>query len=340
VQALRAADEPDVTYVGGRGGIEEALTARAGVRFVGIPAGGVHGLAPWRAAQNVFKLIRGWWAALRLGRRERPAALFATGGYASVPVALATWILGVPILVFLPDVEPGLAVRFIARLASRVAVTVEESRAHFPDHKVEVTGYPVREDFYGVDPIEAREALGLAKEGLVLLVVGGSRGARSINIALKENLERVLEMAQVVHLSGQLDWPWVRESRDSLSEGLRERYVAAPYLHEMGYALASADLALCRAGASALGELPFFGLPAVLVPYPHAWRYQRVNAEWLAERGAAVMLKDEQLEDELEPTLRQLLADEERLERMANRARALSRPDSAARLANILVALP
>ena len=345
VQALRAADKEngsdpvEVVYVGGKGDIEASLAERAGVRFVGIPAGGVHGLAPQKAVQNVFKLIRGWWAAVRLGRRERPSALFATGGYASVPVALAAWLLRVPILVYLPDVEPGLAVRFIARLAWRVAVTVEESRAHFRPKKVVVTGYPVRSTFHDVDRHAAREALGLASADPVLLVMGGSRGARSINRALGEVLEQVLDMTQVVHLSGRLDWAWASERRDALPEGLRQRYALFPYLHDMGSALASADLALCRAGASTLGELPFFGLPAILVPYPHAWRYQRVNAAWLSEQGAAVTLRDEQLKDELLPMLRQLLADEERLSRMENRARALARPEAATRLAEVLLRL-
>jgi UDP-N-acetylglucosamine--N-acetylmuramyl-(pentapeptide) pyrophosphoryl-undecaprenol N-acetylglucosamine transferase len=352
VQALRAAGDDalasavaevgsvDVTYVGGIGGIERTLAARANVHFVGIPAGGVHGLAPQRAVQNVFKLLRGWRAAYALGLRERPAALFATGGYASVPVALAAWMLRVPILVYLPDVEPGLAVRFIARLASKVAVTVEASRAYLPDRKVVVTGYPVRGAFQDVDRLEAREALGLTADAPVLLVMGGSRGARSINRAVCENLEQIVGMAQVIHLTGELDWPWVSEQRDRLPEKLRARHAAFPYLHEMGQALASADLALCRAGASTLGELPFFGLPAVLVPYPHAWRYQRVNAKWLTERGAAVTVRDERLRDTLLSTLEQLLMDRRRLVQMEDRARALSRPDAAARLAETLLRLP
>lgn len=152
-------------------------------------------------------------------------------------------------------------------------------------------------------------------------------------------MEQVLDMAQLVHLSGELDWPRVSQRRDELPEGLKGRYHAVSYLHEMGEALAAADLAVCRAGASTLGEMPFFGLPAVLVPYPHAWRYQRVNAEWLAQRGAAVTLEDERLERELLPMLRQLLTDRERLNRMGDRAQALSRPDAAARLAQALLIL-
>jgi len=103
--------------------------------------------------------------------------------------------------------------------------------------------------------------------------------------------------------------------------------------------LVAADLALCRAGASTLGELPFYGLPAVLVPYPHAWRYQRVNADWLTGRGAAVMLRDERLHDALLPTLRSLLTDRDRLDQMGACAAALSRPDAASRLAETLLRL-
>lgn len=314
----------------------------------------MHGLAPWHKARNLIKLMQGWRAAYRLGRRERPAALFATGGYASVPVALAAWTLRTPILVYLPDIEPGWTVRFIARLATRVAVTVEDSRAYFPPSvppnnggderggKVVVTGYPVRAEFHShlFGRTEARAALGLALDEPVLLVLGGSRGARSLNQALGGELERILELTQVVHVSGELDWPWVSERREALPAALKARYHAFSYLHEeMGPALAAADLAVCRAGASTLGELPFFGLPAVLVPYPHAWRYQRVNAEYLTGRGAAVVLEDGRLHEELLPTVSHLLGDRAALGEMAGRMRALARPDAAAHLAGELLTL-
>lgn len=341
MQALTAEPGPfDVLYVGGAGGVEERLARRAGLSFAGVPAGGVHGLGLWRAAQNVIKVLQGCMAAYRLGRCERPAVLFATGGYASVPVAVAAWTLRVPVLVYLPDVEPGLAVQVIARLAARVAVTVEDSRAYFPAHRVVVTGYPVRSEFYGLDRGQARDALGLVPGVPVLLVWGGSRGARSINRALSGILEPILDLAQVVHICGELDWPWVAERRNMLPAALKTRYHAFPYLdEEMGAALAAADLALCRAGASTLGELPFFGLPAVLVPYPHAWRYQRVNADWLAERGAVVWLRDERLDADLLPALRHLLGDPAGLADMAEQMRSLARPDAAARLAAELKAM-
>jgi UDP-N-acetylglucosamine--N-acetylmuramyl-(pentapeptide) pyrophosphoryl-undecaprenol N-acetylglucosamine transferase len=288
---------------------------------------------------NLFKLTRGFWAALSLGRRERPQALFVTGGYASVPVALAAWVLRIPILLYLPDIEPGLAVRFIARLAKRIGVTTEDSIEYFPADKVVVSGYPIRPEFATCERSAARRKLGLGQREPVLLVFGGSHGARSINMALVEGLTELLQQVQVVHISGELDWPWVSQRAEQLPSPVRMRYHLHSYMHEIWEAFAAADLAVCRAGASTLGELPFFGLPAVLVPYPHAWRYQRVNAEWLAGRGAAVQLKDEQLGRELLPLVRDLLGQRERLAQMSQMSRALARPQSAARLADELRAL-
>ncbi|MBN1977967.1 MAG: UDP-N-acetylglucosamine--N-acetylmuramyl-(pentapeptide) pyrophosphoryl-undecaprenol N-acetylglucosamine transferase [Anaerolineae bacterium] len=331
---------PEILYVGGKGKVEEQLAARAGLRFVGVPVGGIHGLPPWQVAWNLTKLAWGWLAVLLMGLRQRPAALFATGGYASVPVALAAWMLRVPILVYLPDMEPGWAVRFVARLAARVGVTVEEAAAHFPAHKAVVTGYPVRAEFHSVDRAEARSAFGLTlDEAPVLLVMGGSTGAQGINRPFCEMLEQGLELAQVIHVTGKIDWPWIQERREALPAALHARYQIHDYVHDMGKAFAAADLVVCRAGASILGELPFFGLPAVLVPYPHAWEYQRVNADWLAERGAAVRLQEERLGEELLPTLRRLLGEREARAAMAEHMQALARPDAAARLAGELLAL-
>ncbi|MFL7793050.1 MAG: glycosyltransferase, partial [Anaerolineae bacterium] len=329
---------PQVLYVGGKGKVEEQLAQRAGLRFAGVPVGGIHGLPPWQVAWNLTKLAWGWLAVLLLGLHERPAALFATGGYASVPVALASWMLRVPILVYLPDMEPGWAVRFIARLATRVGVTVEEAAAHFPAQKVVVTGYPVRAEFHQVDRAEARSTFGLTLDAPVLLVMGGSTGAQGINRPFGEILEQVLELAQVIHVTGKTDWPWAQERREALPAALHTRYQVHDYVHDMGKAFAAADLVVCRAGASILGELPFFGLPAVLVPYPHAWEYQRVNADWLAERGAAVRLQEERLSEELLPTLRRLLGEREVRAAMAEHMQALARPDAAARLAGELLA--
>ncbi len=127
----------------------------------------------------------------------------------------------------------------------------------------------------------------------------------------------LLEKAQIVHLTGELDWPAVKENTKGLDQDKRLRYHAYPYLHEeMGAALAAADLVVSRAGASTLGEYPLFGLPAILVPYPYAWRYQKVNAGYLSEHGAAIMLEDSRLQEELRSTVVDLLDHPQKLAAM------------------------
>lgn len=338
-QALQAA-APDakLTWVGSENGMEAQLVARAGLSFIGIPAGGLHGVALLNAVRNGWQLTRGAFSALRHMQRERPNAILTTGGYVSGPVAVAAAWQRVPIVVYLPDIEPAQSVKAAARLATRIGVTVEDSRAFLPAEKVVVTGYPLGERITRWSRVTGRRALNLPLDGLALLVFGGSRGARSINRALLPQLPALTELADVLHVSGELDWPEVSAAREALPETAKARYHAHPYLHdEMGAAMAAADLVVCRAGASILGEFPYFGLPAILVPYPYAWRYQKVNATWLADRGAALVVEDATLAEQLAPTVRSLLLDESRREAMAIATRALARPDAAQRLAELVL---
>lgn len=320
--------------------MEAELVTREGLDFRSIPAGGVHGVGPVRMARNTFRLLQGGWFALRLLREDRPQVMFTTGGYLSVPTALAARLRGVPVALYLPDVEPGLSVKFVASFAQAIGVTVEDSRAFVPERKVTVTGYPLGGRVTRWERDTGRQSLGLAGDEPVLLVFGGSRGARSINRAVIANLEALLTLAQIVHVTGHLDWEEVTEARGKLRPEQQKRYHAYVYLHdEMGAALAVADLAVSRAGASILGEFPYFGLPAVLVPYPYAWRYQKVNAAWLADRGASTVVEDAMLREQLVPTVAALLDDESRLVAMRQSARSLARPNAAGKLAEMILSL-
>jgi UDP-N-acetylglucosamine--N-acetylmuramyl-(pentapeptide) pyrophosphoryl-undecaprenol N-acetylglucosamine transferase len=142
---------------------------------------------------------------------------------------------------------------------------------------------------------------------------------------------------EVIHLSGQLDWQEVEQESRKLPAGLAGRYHPYPYLHEeIGAALSAANLVVSRAGASCLGEYPFFGLPAILVPYPYAWRYQHVNAEYLVKHGAAVVLPDEQLGEKLLDLVSNLMQDQRRRQAMSEAMLSLSQPQAAGAIAGIL----
>jgi UDP-N-acetylglucosamine--N-acetylmuramyl-(pentapeptide) pyrophosphoryl-undecaprenol N-acetylglucosamine transferase len=188
--------------------------------------------------------------------------------------------------------------------------------------------------------VEARSFFAFQEQLPVLMVLGGSRGARSINQALVNALPELLKDLQVIHISGNLDWEMVEQFRGGLSTEQLSRYRPYPYLHdEIGAAMALADLVLTRAGASILGELPAFGLPAILVPYPYAWRYQRLNASYLVKRGAAVQLDESQLAGQIIPLVRELLGDKEKLATMSEAMRSLAKPEAATRIATILMNL-
>jgi UDP-N-acetylglucosamine--N-acetylmuramyl-(pentapeptide) pyrophosphoryl-undecaprenol N-acetylglucosamine transferase len=169
------------------------------------------------------------------------------------------------------------------------------------------------------------------------LVFGGSKGARSINRALLAELAKLLEHTQVIHITGEASWAEVSAAINGLPADLVERYHAFPYLHgDMGAAFAAADLALCRAGASTLGELPHFRLPAVLVPIPLKSHLQHANAAYLQERGAVQILSDERMAASLTSTIIGLLQDQPRLQQMSAAMAALARPQAAQQIAELL----
>jgi UDP-N-acetylglucosamine--N-acetylmuramyl-(pentapeptide) pyrophosphoryl-undecaprenol N-acetylglucosamine transferase len=332
-------NKAEVLWVGGEGGMEAQLVARANVPFKAIPAAGIHGVGLKSLPGNIIRLVRGFFASRRILHDFNPDVLFFTGGYVAVPMALAG--KRVPIALYVPDIQPALALKTLARFADKIAVTTQDSFRYFKrtDHLV-LTGYPTRPDLAKWTRSAGRRSLGLSDDVPVLLVFGGSKGAHSINEAVLANLPALLEKVQVIHITGELDWLTVETKAKEISGDQANRYHMFPYLHdEMGAALAAADLAISRAGASTLGEFPLFGLPAVLVPYPYTWRYQKVNADSLVQQGAAIKLEDDRLSDTLVSTVSDLIDHPEKLVSMRVAMQRLAHPEAASEIAHQLFAL-
>ncbi len=325
---------------------ESALPFRA------LPAAAVRGRGPAALLRNSATLTGGVLMARRLLREVQPAAILGTGGYVCVPLFVAARTAGIPTLIYLPDVVPGLAIKLLARLADQVACNVADSQHYLPQrgHRrrpLLVTGYPVREELFRQDRARCRAACGLEPALPVLLVYGGSRGARSINRAIEALLPNLLELAQIIHVCGREgDETWLRAAAERLDERLQARYRLFPYLDNQGTttmirAFGAADLALCRSGASTLAELPAAGLPAVLVPYPYV--HQDENADYLVRHGAAVKVPDAAMlanehgqGGELFSALHRLLIHTEERDTMAQHCASLARPDAAHHLAAAL----
>ena len=321
----------EALWVGGEGGMEAQLVERSGISFKAIPAAGVHGISLRTLPRNLWQLSRGLrvpahpahFQARRavLHRRIRGRPHGAGRVENPQPALRSGYRTGTGIE------HPGPLRRYDCHYSRCLSRYFKHSK------RITLTGYPTRADLTKWTRPDARRSLNLTDESPVLLVLGGSKGAHSINNAVLANLPALVEMAQVIHITGELDWPNIAGIQSA-------RYHAFPYLHEqMGAALAAADLVVSRAGASTLGEYPLFGLPAVLVPYPHAWRYQQVNANYLTQRGAAVMLDDGKISEQFLPTVVDLLNQPQKLASMRAAMQRLCHPEAAAEISRQLLAL-
>jgi UDP-N-acetylglucosamine--N-acetylmuramyl-(pentapeptide) pyrophosphoryl-undecaprenol N-acetylglucosamine transferase len=339
----RGGARPELTWVGGRRGLEGTLVPPAKIplerlvlrslRTVDLSLHAV--LDPLRLAASVPQ------AASILGR-VRPSAIFTTGGYVAVPVLLAAAPMRIPVVLWDGNVLPGRAVRLTARLADVLAVsfaaTCEALAGAVGERPCYVTGTPIR-DTAAIDREAARVKLDIAAGERVLLVFGGSQAVRRFNTAVAEALPKLVDSVTVIHVTGNEGYAAALAGREALPAERRARYRPYPFLRdEMLPALAAADLVVGRAGSSTLAEATAFGLPLVVVPYPHAAGHQRANARELVEAGAARLVEDEAFDAAALLDASRLLDDPAAHVRMSAAARSLGRPAAAAAVADLVLA--
>ena len=270
--------------------------------------------------------------------RLRPAAIFTTGGYLALPLVAAARARGIPSLLWEGNVIPGRATAAVARLATRVAVSFPPTLDAFPGRSF-VSGTPIR-SFAGVDRDAARASFGVAPDERLILVFGGSQAVARLTSALQAGLERLLDGWKVVHLAGSAGMPAALQLRERLPQGSRDRYQPLAFLTDrMADALVASDLVLGRAGSSTCAEVAAVGVASILVPYPHAAGHQQANAEWLANQGAAVIVRDAELDGDRLVAEANSLRDDARRAEIGQAAKSLARPDAARRLAEELLAM-
>jgi UDP-N-acetylglucosamine--N-acetylmuramyl-(pentapeptide) pyrophosphoryl-undecaprenol N-acetylglucosamine transferase len=326
-----------IHYAGAQRGIEARLLPPTGHPFTLLPGRGIQRRLTLANVAAVASLLRAGVQAVRLVRRLRPSVVVAVGGYASVAVGLAAVLCRVPLLVAEQNQSPGAANRLLARFA--VASAVSFPGTALP--RAVVTGNPIRPEILtraerrDQDQAEAKASLGVDPHRRLLLVFGGSLGARRINDAVLGALPgwRSRPDLAVHHVVGRRDWGDI--SAQAPSDLGELAYRAVEYEDEMPTALAAADLAVCRSGSSTCFELAAMGLPSVLVPSPHVTADQQTgNARHLVDAGAAELLADAELSG---PTLAEavdrLLDDDGALRAMGAAARRWARPDAAAEIA-------
>ena len=318
----------EVTFAGSSERIEAELVPQAGFAFDSFRVSGFSRRPGLKLARGLARALVAPFSCLRILKRRGPDVVFGGGGYVAGPMVLAAWLKRIPAALSEADAHLGLANRLAEPFARRVFLAFPLERRK--KSKYRVTGRPVPARSLSPERAQARERFGLPEKGPVLLVAGGSQGARALNELM---VERFGESGpSILHLAGERDYPAL------VQRVKRPDYVLLGFTNEFGAALASCDLALARAGGSVL-ELAAAGKPALLVPYPYATAdHQAKNASYFARGGGAIVLPESELE-QVPATLLELLNDPVRLEAMSAAMLRLASQNAAEEIADELIAL-
>ncbi len=357
VDALTSLDkEVELLYIGQANSLEEKIAGGAGLEFAAIPAGKfrrMHGVSALRQifdvstlglnARDSIRVARGLAASLRIMRRWQPDVVFVKGGFVGLPVGIAAHLLRIPLVIHESDFTPGLTNRILARWATRIAVGFPaKGYKGLPQDRLVYTGNLVRGALGSFHRLEGLAKFGLDPDVPVLLVTGGSQGARGINDTVVGALPELLKSVQVIHLTGEGEYERVRMAVARLGKlrGLDGRYHAHAFLMtDMGLALAAADLVVARAGANTIAELATLAKPTILIPnYQHAG-HQELNAKVLSRAGAVMALDERRLTPEgLVRAVRDLIGSEAAQVRLSKGISTFAKPDSAVELARLILA--
>lgn len=343
--ALALADElrargHEVCFAGTPTGVEARLVGQAGIEFVAFEAAGFDRQKPWTLVTSTAKIAASAAKAKRWMREAGIDAAVGFGGYVCIPVGLAAASLRIPLVMHEQNSVMGMANKFLGKRACAVALTYEEAARDIYDaSKVVVTGNPVRASVLRATREQGRLMLGIPDDATMLLVFGGSLGARHINETVASLKEELLsrEGLYVVHITGPKEFDAVRESL-RLSPDEAKRWIVMAYQDRMAETLAAADCAISRAGATSLAEISAIGLPALLVPFPFAAEdHQTTNAKSYVASGAAFMHRDDELDDpSFAEKLFSLIDDAQVRARMREAAAGFKTQDAAANLADVV----
>ena len=346
IRALKArVPEAEFLYVGTRRGLEADIVPKEGLPFATIDLQGFERHFTLDNRRRAGKALVGVGKAARLVRKFRPDAAIGTGGYVCGPILLAASLAGVPTLIQEQNVVPGITNKLLSRFVTKIATGTEEAMRHFPAAKTVCTGNPIRSEVLTARREDGLKAYGFSGDRRVVLVSGGSRGARAINRAMVGVLKAAQHHAEVQFLlatgKGEYEAELSRLKDAGVDLAAAPHIKVVPYLYDMPQAQAMADLAVFRAGATGLAELTARGIPAILVPYPYAAEnHQEHNARALEEAGAARMILDRDLSSErLASVLTELLSEPAKLAQMAAASRRLGRPEAAADIAELVLSI-
>ena len=335
--------DAEIIFVGTREGLECEIVPRYGYPIEFIEVAGFQRKLSLDTIKSAFKLLAGLIDALKLIRKIKPDLVVGTGGYVCGPVLFLAALQGIPTCIQEQNAMPGVTNKILAHFVKKVFLGYQEAGKYFGGNSDKIfTGNPIRKEILEVSRATAIEKFKLDPAKKTILVSGGSRGARSINdaMALVETSLAGRSDVQVIHITGETGYEKFIgqvEKKVLMSDNIK----VFRYMHDMPLALAAADLAVFRSGAIGLAELMARGIPSILVPYPYATaNHQEHNARAVEGAGGAVVILDKELTGEiLLNQIESLLADESKLQKMKDAAKALGRPEAAEDIARKVLAL-
>lgn len=329
-------------YIGSKHGLEAELVPRADIPFQSVEISGLKRKLSLDNVKTIWKFIRAVSDSKRMLREFKPDVVIGTGGYVCGPVVYAAAKLGIPTLVHEQNVVPGLTNKFLSRSASKIAVSFSESLAFFPPAKTVLTGNPRATEVMHGNAEAGRRFLGVDPSKKIVLIFGGSRGARAINEAVLSMVGHMstLTDTHVVYVTGDVHYEKISASLREM-ENLPGNLSVLSFVHNMPDVLAATHVLVGRAGASTLAEVTALGVPSILIPSPYVTNnHQEKNARGLERAGAAEVIVERELTgDSLLQSLTDLLQDQARWEQMRKSSLSLGMPQAATDIVAQLSAL-
>ncbi|MCE1198845.1 MAG: undecaprenyldiphospho-muramoylpentapeptide beta-N-acetylglucosaminyltransferase [Marinilabiliales bacterium] len=332
--------DAEILFVGARGKMEMEKVPAAGFPIVGLPVAGFYRGEILRNLLFLPKLLSSLWKARSVVRRFKPDLVIGVGGYASGPVLKMAASMGIPTLLQEQNSYAGVTNKLLGRKAEKICVAYPRMERFFPAEKIVFTGNPVREGLekIGQGSPEAFRYFGMPEGKPVVLIIGGSLGARALNDVVKAKLDLIRESeVEFLWQTGKL---YYQEISQVLEAHPVANLHAREFIQRMDLAYGVADLIISRAGAGTISELCMVGKPAILVPSPNvAEDHQTANARSLSDAGAALLITDQELQERLVEEALQLVKDQDRLGELARNIRKLATPDATRDIVGVIVSI-
>jgi UDP-N-acetylglucosamine--N-acetylmuramyl-(pentapeptide) pyrophosphoryl-undecaprenol N-acetylglucosamine transferase len=327
----------DILFVGAEGKMEMEKVPRAGFNIIGLPVVGINRAHLWKNFLFPIKLIQSLYQAFAILKSFKPDVVIGVGGYASGPTLIGAWLSRIPFYIQEQNSYAGITNKALGSKSKRIFVAYPGMSKFFPSEKITITGNPVRKDLIDLSgkKEKATTFFKLKAQVPTILIIGGSQGARSINLAILDGLS-LFEKAGI-QLIWQTGIHFEAEAKNAVSKFPKLSCFVSAFIYEMDFAYAMADLVISRAGALSVSEICLSGKPSLLVPFPNAAEdHQTENAKSLVMENAAILITDKSAKDTLVSTAMKTLDDKDLLAKLAENSFSMGRPKAAQQIVELI----